>query len=630
MAEYNHVYLIHAPETDDKLKQEALLGIRELLGVSVVSRPYRTEPGVFRENDLLFTLLDDDSFKLQWKQLKDVAVTLAPLPCADNPLSRKVFNISANLRNAVVASQNPEAGDRRHLFLVDGEVVLDRVQIGKSPKIKGDSWIGRIRSTIRSLRGLRMYPFDILTGKEQKTEVAALFMEVGLESAIFRKHPSFFADDRVHGRVTALIYAPKSLLSFFRIWVLKRWRSPRHALPQGVASIKSRRLTVSALSGKAPCIVDGVEGRLQELDFASVKTACRVLTGYEPLSREEDADKESLRVSTIPATAEEVEFYLKRRLPLLPIAAEQDFADLFKMLRKNAVFSSVFATLMVLASLLATLGLLQNSAPVIIGAMILAPLMAPIVSLSMGLLRYERNLIRDSVITLLSGVVMALGLAALLAWWLPFDHFTQEIDARLHPTLLDLGVAILSGIAAAYAYSREEIAKSLAGVAIAVALVPPLNVAGIGIGWLDLVVFQGAFLLFLTNLVGIIVAAGITFYVLGFASLRYVRSAFLYKLMILFAVSVPLLYSTATLIQEDDIYQRFQQLGQIEIAGRTIQARLLTVRQEDGKPVASIRLRTATPLTPEQLGELARRLKSHLGSAVELQWVYFYGGNEAD
>ena len=78
---------------------------------------------------------------------------------------------------------------------------------------------------------------------------------------------------------------------------------------------------------------------------------------------------------------------------------------------------------------------------------------------------------------------------------MPIDNLTAEMQSRISPTLLDLAVAVVSGIAGAYAHAKEEIAKSLAGVAIAVALVPPLSVAGIGVGWGDWDMASGAFLL---------------------------------------------------------------------------------------------------------------------------------------
>ena len=136
--------------------------------------------------------------------------------------------------------------------------------------------------------------------------------------------------------------------------------------------------------------------------------------------------------------------------------------------------------------MLATLGLYQNSAAVVIGAMLLAPLMAPIISLAMGMLRQDMKMSRQSAVKIIVGVVIALLAAALLTLVFPHKPVTAEMLARVNPTLLDLGVAIFAGIAGAYTKAYKEILQSLAGVAIAVALVPPLAVAGIGIGRLDI------------------------------------------------------------------------------------------------------------------------------------------------
>ena len=89
-------------------------------------------------------------------------------------------------------------------------------------------------------------------------------------------------------------------------------------------------------------------------------------------------------------------------------------------------------------------------------------------------------------------MVLALGAAAMTAFICPYDPITPEMQARLNPSLLDLAVAIIAGIAGAYTKSFKEILQSLAGVAIAVALVPPLAVAGIGLGRMDMFIFGSA------------------------------------------------------------------------------------------------------------------------------------------
>jgi uncharacterized membrane protein len=128
------------------------------------------------------------------------------------------------------------------------------------------------------------------------------------------------------------------------------------------------------------------------------------------------------------------------------------------------------------------------------------------------------------------------------------------IDSRTI-TARDLFVAIVSGAAAAYAKSNEKILGSLAGVAIAVALVPPIAVAGIGLGWAEWHMFFSAFLLFLTNLVGIVLAAALTFVVLGYSPIYVARKGIVIWLMIAALVSLPL-YSSFENMKENITIQK--------------------------------------------------------------------------
>jgi uncharacterized hydrophobic protein (TIGR00271 family) len=197
-------------------------------------------------------------------------------------------------------------------------------------------------------------------------------------------------------------------------------------------------------------------------------------------------------------------------------------------------------TLLVLSTLLATLGLFINSSSVIIGAMLLAPLMQPIISLSMGVLRQDNTLLVSGAKTILLGVLAVLFTAAVTTYLTPIQRLTPEMVARLSPTILDLFIAIVSGAAAAYAKSNEKILGSLAGVAIAVALVPPIAVSGVGLGWGDWHMFSTAFLLFLTNLVGIVLAAALTFTILGFSPLHLAKKGVMTWLVIVLLISIPL------------------------------------------------------------------------------------------
>ncbi len=194
-----------------------------------------------------------------------------------------------------------------------------------------------------------------------------------------------------------------------------------------------------------------------------------------------------------------------------------------------------FFLLLIMATTIASFGLIANNTAVVIGAMIVAPLMNPILSLSFGSVTMDGLLIKRSLGTIALGVLMVVGTAFLIASALPVNIVGREIMARTSPNLIDLAIAIAAGIAGAYSLTRKRVASSIAGVAIAVALVPPLCVSGIGMavgsdvgssfgiaaeGGLGGKVAAGSFLLFLANLIGIDLAALLTFLSQGYGSAR--------------------------------------------------------------------------------------------------------------
>lgn len=205
---------------------------------------------------------------------------------------------------------------------------------------------------------------------------------------------------------------------------------------------------------------------------------------------------------------------------ILPKLDRKARSLVYRSMQTNARANVDFYTLIILAAGIAFLGLLLNSSSVIIGAMLIAPLMSPILAMATSIVMGNLNMLRTAGNSTLNGIVMAVGGSALLtlvlfAFGLSLTP-TDEILARTSPNLLDLMVALLSGAAAAYAVSRSQLAAALPGVAIAAALVPPLCVVGYGLGTGQVDVALGSALLFLTNLAAIIVAAAVIFLMVGF------------------------------------------------------------------------------------------------------------------
>lgn len=195
--------------------------------------------------------------------------------------------------------------------------------------------------------------------------------------------------------------------------------------------------------------------------------------------------------------------------------------QIYARIRRNARPDTDFFTLIMLSAGIAALGLLLNSPAVIIGAMLVAPLMSPIVGTGMAIVLGDARFLRLSVGAVLRGAFWAVVLGFLIGLLRPFSTLTPEALARTAPTLLDLGVALLAGMAGAYALCESDAAGALPGVAIAAALVPPLASAGIA---LSSAIFTdtplrlglGALLLFSANFIAITSAAVLVFLALGF------------------------------------------------------------------------------------------------------------------
>lgn len=201
-------------------------------------------------------------------------------------------------------------------------------------------------------------------------------------------------------------------------------------------------------------------------------------------------------------------------------------AEVQVQLRDSCTPDFDFFLLVLLSAVIATLGLLTNSAAVIIGAMLVAPLMSPIIGIGLASLTGDARLFSDSSVALARGALLAITMAALLTWanrFLPFITLQEvpgEVLSRTHPSPIDLTVALAGGLAAAFALAMPSISAALPGVAIATALMPPLCTVGVGIAMTRWDMAGGALLLFLTNAVTIAFAAMLVFFALGFAPKR--------------------------------------------------------------------------------------------------------------
>lgn len=194
-----------------------------------------------------------------------------------------------------------------------------------------------------------------------------------------------------------------------------------------------------------------------------------------------------------------------------------DHDAVLKQIAEDSGWSGRYAFLIVVSAALSLLGLLMPSVAVLIGAMLLSPLMMPIIGLGFGVATFDTREIRRALTALIAGSVIAVVLSAIFVSLSPIQTITSEIAGRTRPTLFDLLVALLSAIAGAYALIRGR-GGAVVGVAIAIALMPPLAVVGFGIATWNWTVFSGSLLLFLTNAITIALTAALVARVYGFGS----------------------------------------------------------------------------------------------------------------
>lgn len=179
-----------------------------------------------------------------------------------------------------------------------------------------------------------------------------------------------------------------------------------------------------------------------------------------------------------------------------------------------------FYVLMVFSALLASFGVLQNNVGVIIGAMLVAPMRDPLMAFAAGLVQGHLRLMRDAAVTVVFGIGIGLLVSAGLGLVYPIDVPTREMLAWGKPSLLDMGVALAAGAVGAYALARKDIASVLAGVAVAVSLVPPLCTIGLALAFGDETLALGSSLLFASNIVSISLAGAAIFVWLGIRPIR--------------------------------------------------------------------------------------------------------------
>lgn len=240
---------------------------------------------------------------------------------------------------------------------------------------------------------------------------------------------------------------------------------------------------------------------------------------------------------------------LRRRLPSLRAVRRWilsvgsiDRPGVIARVDANADWSGRYVFMVLMSAGIAVFGLLQSSPAVVIGAMLISPLMGPIVALGFAFAIFDWRDVGRSLATLLGGSALAVAFCALVVWVSPLREATPEILARTRPNLFDLFIAVFAALAGTYATIRQQ-GETIVGVAIATALMPPLATVGYGLATAQWAIATGATALYVTNFVAIALSAAILAKLFGFSSSLSPNQTRLQTLLIsavLIALAVPL------------------------------------------------------------------------------------------
>jgi len=300
------------------------------------------------------------------------------------------------------------------------------------------------------------------------------------------------------------------------------------------------------------------------------------------------------------------------------VIGQVDQAEVIERRREDGALSERYLFMTAMSGGIAVLGLLLGSPAVVIGAMLLSPLMGPIMGLGFALAIGDWDWLKQSARTLLLGSVLAVLLCGGLVFLSPIQTITAEIAARTQPNLFDLFVALFSALAGAYAMIRGR-EGTIVGVAIATALMPPLAVVGFGLATFNWTVFSGSLLLFVTNLLTIALTAFAMAKLYGFRTSLSARNTVFQNIALLtvfVALAVPLGYSlqqiawetNAQRIVRDAIRERFARPAQLDALQIDFSAEPMDVSAIMFTPV----------IRPDAEGEITRVLTERLGRPVSL------------
>jgi uncharacterized hydrophobic protein (TIGR00271 family) len=302
---------------------------------------------------------------------------------------------------------------------------------------------------------------------------------------------------------------------------------------------------------------------------------------------------------------------------LLPHVAQWKIKKLHKELTEDATWGTNYIVCTLCACLIASFGLISNSTAVIIGAMLVAPLMLPLRGLAFSACEGDFELFRKAFLSIIGATVLSLIISSILGKIISLPHVGSEIIARTQPNLIDLGIAIAAGGLSGFAKVRQGISDTLAGTAIAVALMPPLCVVGLSLSANYQSYATGAFLLYITNLLGITLACMVVFILAGYTEANHALG---WTTLLTLLLVIPLGTSFFKLVEQKRI--------ETEITNKLINETITIGQNADNirvgivwtqqEPLVYVYLETDKEITANQVGLVQEYLNSRMKQKFKL------------
>ncbi len=303
--------------------------------------------------------------------------------------------------------------------------------------------------------------------------------------------------------------------------------------------------------------------------------------------------------------------------------------EIYRDIDESRRFGPTYLLMLFLACLIALLGLLTNSPAVIIGAMLISPLMGPILACGLALTLADWQLGKKALTNIFLSVLEVIGIAALATWLSPLKELTPEILARTNPNLMDLLIAIFSGIAGTVALVKWQKGLTIIpGVAIATAVMPPLAVTGYGVSTQHWASAGGGFMLFFTNMTAIVISADLVFLLAGFRPKQQmapqqhrfmVRNRILIASALLLLLSIPLVHTLSLAAGQARLKREISGFlkAELEQARKSKIAGLDFNSTEDPIPIEVV-IRTINRFDGDVIRRISEQLSAKLNRKIRL------------